>query len=146
MLAIQEPIYSKIIYFIYYPREYSLLYKINKITRVCFIISKLLAPGNWAYKPNNLYVAAVIICLESISVIIINIYNPIGNKKVITIGKSMKSALNKIKKEIILLKNFNTHYPTWGGRATVIKIQSEYLLRGTERRILYLLTPQREAT
>ena len=34
----------------------------------------------------------------------------------------MKLALNKIKREIILLKNFNAHYPAWGGRAAAIKI------------------------
>ena len=33
----------------------------------------------------------------------------------------MELALNKIKKEIILLKNFNAYYPIWGGRAAVIK-------------------------
>ena len=48
--------------------------------------------------------------LESVSVIVINIYNPIGNKKVITIGKFMKSALDKVKREIILLRDFNAHH------------------------------------
>ena len=60
--------------------------------------------------------------LESGSVILINIYNLIGNKKVIIIEKTMKLALNKIEKKIILLKDFNTHYPVWGDRATAIKI------------------------
>ena len=69
-----------------------------------------------------MYVAAVTIRLEGISVIVINIYNPIGNKKVIIIGKSIKLALDKIKKEIILLREFNTHYSAWGGRATAIEI------------------------
>ena len=108
------------------------------------MISKLLAPGNWAYKLYNAYVAAVIIRLEGVSVTVINIYNPIGNKKVIIIKKSMKSALNKVKKETILLKNFNAHHPALGGRAAAIKTQSEYLLRETERRTLYLLTLQEE--
>ena len=58
-----------------------------------------------------MYVAVVTIYLKSISVIIINIYNPIGNKKVIIIEKFIELALNKIKREIILLKNFNAHYP-----------------------------------
>ena len=70
---------------------------------------------------------------------IINIYNLIGNKKVIIIKKSMKSTLDKIKKEIILLKDFNAHHPAWEYRAITIKTQSEYLLRETERIILYLL-------
>ena len=99
-----------------------------------------MAPGDWAYKPYNKYVAAVTIRLKSVSVIVINTYNPIGNKKVIIIKKSMKLALDEIKREIILLRNFNTHHPTWGGRAAAIKTQSEYLLRKTERRTLYLLT------
>ena len=111
----------------------------NKTTRIYFIISKLLAPGNWAYKLYDVYIAAVTIRLEGVSVIIINIYNPIGNKKVIIIKKSMKLALNKIKKKIILLKNFNAYYPMWGGRAAAIKTQSEYLLKKIERRTLYLL-------
>ena len=62
-----------------------------------------------------MYIAAVTIRLEDISVIIINIYNPIGNKKVIIIEKFIKLALNKIKKKIILFKNFNAHHPAWGG-------------------------------
>ena len=92
-----------------------------------------------------MYVAAVTIRLESISVIVINIYNLIGNKKVIIIERSMESALNKIKKEIILFKNFNAHHPAWGSRAAATETQSEYLLREMERRTLYLLTPQEEA-
>ena len=124
MLAIQKFIYSKITHFIYYPREYSLLYKVNKITRVCFIISRLLAPGNWAYKPYNVYIAAVTIYLKGVSVTVINIYNLIGNKKVIIIERSMKLVLNKIKREIILLENFNAYYFVWGDRAAVIKIYS----------------------
>ena len=75
------------------------------------MISKLLAPGNWAYKPYNAYIAAVTIRLEGVSVTVINIYNPIGNKKVMIIGRSMELALDKIKREIILLRDFNAHYP-----------------------------------
>ena len=56
----------------------------------------------------------------------------------------MELTLDKIKKEIILFKNFNAYYPAWGSRATVIKTQLEYLLKKIERRILYLLTPQVE--
>ena len=105
-----------------YSIRYSLLYKVNKLTRVYFMISKLLAPGNWAYKPYNAYIAAVTIRLEGVSVTVINIYNPIGNKKVITIERSIKSALNEIKKKIILLRDFNTYYSMWGGKTTAIKI------------------------
>ena len=116
----------------------------NKTTRVCFIISKLLAPGDWAYKLYNAYVAAVTIRLEGVSVIVINIYNPIDNKEVIIIEKSIKLALNKAEKEIILLRDFNAYYPAWGGRATATETQLKYLLRETKRRTLYLLTPQRK--
>ena len=69
-----------------------------------------------------MYIAAVTIRLEGGSVIIINIYNLIGNKKVIIIKRTIKLALDTIKREIILFKNFNTHYPAWGGRAAVTKI------------------------
>ena len=62
-----------------------------------------------------MYIAAVTIRLEGVSIMIINIYNPIGNKEVIIIKKSIKLALNKIKKKIILSKNFNAHHSTWGG-------------------------------
>ena len=59
--------------------------------------------------------------LKSVSVTVINIYNSIVNKKVIIIGKSMKLALNKVEREIILLKDFNAHHPTCGGRAAAIE-------------------------
>ena len=88
---------------------------------MCFIINKLLAPGNWAYKLDNVFVAVVTLRLEGGSVIVINMYNPIGNKKVIIIGRIMELALDEIKREIILLKNSNAHYFMWGSRATVIK-------------------------
>ena len=81
-----------------------------------------MAPGNWAYKPYNAYIIAVIIRLKSISVTVINIYNLIGNKKVIIIKRFIKLALNKVEKEIILLKNYNTHHSAWGDRAAAIKI------------------------
>ena len=64
------------------------------------------------YKLYNIYIAVVTIYLEGVSVIVINIYNSIGNKKVIIIERFIKLALDKIKKEINLLKNFNTHHPT----------------------------------
>ena len=92
-----------------------------------------------------MYVAAVTIRLKSVSFTIINIYNPIGNKEVIIIGKFIELALDEIKKEIILLRDFNAHHPIWGERAVATKTQSGYLLRETERRTLYLLTPQEEA-
>ena len=76
-----------------------------------------MAPGDWAYKLYNAYVAAVTIRLEGISVTVINIYNPIGNKKVIIIERFMESALDKIEGKIILFKNFNAYHPAWGGRA-----------------------------
>ena len=69
-----------------------------------------------------MYVAAVTIRLEGVTVIVINIYNLIGNKKVIIIERSIELALNKIKRKIILLRDFNTYYSVWGGRAAVIKI------------------------
>ena len=74
------------------------------------------------YRLYNIYVTAVTIRLEGISVTIINIYNLIANKKVIIIGRFMELALNKIKREIILLKNFNAHHFMWGGRAAAIEI------------------------
>ena len=57
-----------------------------------------MAPGDWAYKPYDAYVAVVSIRLESSSIIIINIYNFIDSKKVIIIGRIMELALKKIKK------------------------------------------------
>ena len=60
--------------------------------------------------------------LKGVSVIVINIYNLIDNKKIITIGRFIKLALDKIKKEIILLKDFNAHYYALGDRAVAIKI------------------------
>ena len=96
-------------------------------------------PGDWAYKPYNAYVAVVTIRLEGVSVIIINIYNLIGNKEVIIIERFIKLTLDKIKREIILLKNFNTYYSMWGSRAVATETQSKYFLRKMERRTLYLL-------
>ena len=86
-----------------------------------------------------MYITVVTIRLESVSVIVINIYNLIGNKKVIIIKRFMELALDKIKKEIILFRDFNAHYPAWGGRAAAIKTQLKYFLREMEWRTLYLL-------
>ena len=76
-----------------------------------------MASGNWAYKPYDVYVAVVTIRLKGVSVTVINIYNPIGNKNVIIIGRFMELALNKVEREITLLRDFNIYYSMWGGRA-----------------------------
>ena len=66
--------------------------------RIYFIINKLLALGDWVYKLYNVYEAVVTTRLEGINITVINIYNPIGNKKVIIIERFIELALNKIKK------------------------------------------------
>ena len=53
--------------------------------------------GDWAYKLYDAYVAVVTIGLKGFSVIVINIYNLIGNKKIIIIERSMELALDEIK-------------------------------------------------
>ena len=59
---------------------------------------------------------AIRLCLKEISVIVINIYNLIGNRQVIVIKRPIKAALNNIKGKIILLRNLNAHYPAWEDR------------------------------
>ena len=54
---------------------------------------------------------AVTLRLERINVIIINIYNLIGNQEIIIISRLIKIALNKINNKVIILKDFSTHYP-----------------------------------
>ena len=76
---------------------------------------------------------------------VINIYNPLGNRNIIAIEKLMKVVLNKIKDKIILLRDLNTHHPAWEKITTVYKPQLEYLLRKMKRRSLHLLTPYKEA-
>ena len=78
-----------------------------------------MAPGDWAYKLYDAYIAAVIIRLEGVNIMVINI---LGNKKVIIIERFIKLALDKVEREIILINNFNTYYPIWGGRAAAIDI------------------------
>ena len=64
---------------------------------------------------------AITLRLERINVIIINIYNLIGNREIIIISKLIKIALNKVKNKVILLKDFSTHYPIWEENIIVYK-------------------------
>ena len=59
--------------------------------------------------------------MEEINIIIISINNPIDNRQVIVIEKFIKITLNNIKNKIILLGDFNAHYPIWGDRAAAQK-------------------------
>jgi len=55
-------------------------------------------------------------------------------------------AIEEAKGEIILLGDFNAHYPMWGGRYVVSEEQVEHLLAETDARGLVLATPKGELT
>ena len=107
---------------------------------VYFMVDGFFVPGDWTYKLHSANITAVTLRLERINVIVINIYNLIGNQEVIIISRLIKIILHKIEGKVILLKDFNAHHPVWGGRAAAYKPQLKYLLAVIKRRALHLLT------
>jgi exonuclease III len=146
VLAVQEPGYLKHNKSTYCPRGFTLLYDALPTTRACFMVSKSLDMAHWSYKQHGPYIASLQLILHELTVSIINVYNPRGNNLRISVWNTLEKVLQEATGEVILLGDFNAHHPAWGGIQAATEAQAEHLLRATESRGLYLLTPPGEPT
>ena len=146
VLAIQEPNYNRFTKSTYCPRNFTLSYDAAPITKVCFMVSRKIDAGHWKCQQFGPYVAMLWLWLEGLEVTIINVYKPQGEGFNGQALSAVKEALELAKGEIMLLGDFNIHYPAWGGIHIASKAQSERLLHETEVRGLKLATPKGEPT
>src|SRR5438045_961761 len=75
-----------------------------------------------------------------------HVYNPQGNGPQIQTWEAISEALAEAEGEVLLLGDFNTHHPDWGGTQAASELQSRHLLIETDRKGLQLLTPRGEPT
>ena len=106
------------------------MYKASPTIKICFIINKKIETICWSCKQYNLNVAVLCLQVEEQELIIINTYNPRrrdANRK-IQAWKQIDKAFQDTTGEIILLKDFNYHYPQWKELTAVTELKADQLL------------------
>src|SRR5437763_10059552 len=141
VLASQEPGYNRVTKSTFCPRGYTLLYEALPTTKVCFMVSNIIHTAYWTHIQYGPYVASLQIKLNTTTITIINIYNPRGNGPRIQVWPAITEAFEAVQGEIILLGDFNTHHPLWGGPQVATEPQADHLRAATQARNLHLLTP-----
>jgi len=95
------------------------------------------------YGPN---VAALELDIDQGKLTIINVYNPRTSSPRLQEWPSIATALEEARGEILVIGDFNSHHPAWGGRGAACEQGAQHLLVETGRRDLALLTPEGEVT
>src|SRR5437764_5979671 len=147
VLAIQEPAYNNRTKTTYCPRGYALAFDADPMTKVCFMVSRSLHASQWSYQSHSRNVASLHMEIQDQrQLTIINVYNPRGTGPRTQAWEAITQALDQAEGEIILLGDFNSHHPAWGGLQAATEPQAEHLWIETRRAGLSLLTPIGEAT
>ncbi len=115
VLAIQEPWRNPFIATSYHPLKthFHLTYFEDKETRVCFYINRHIDASTW----NVSFITKDVILLEIIypaqqhKLAIINVYNELGMNALPDLRRTVASLATD--HEIIVLGDFNLHYPLW---------------------------------
>ena len=110
------------------------------------MVSREVNAAYWSYKQYGPYVAVLQLLLCETTVSIINVYNPRGSRPRINAWGALETALGEAVGEVILLGDFNTHHPAWGGAQAASETQAEHLLCATSAKGLLLLTPVGDPT
>jgi endonuclease/exonuclease/phosphatase family metal-dependent hydrolase len=79
------------------------------------MVSKTLSLDTWQFKAYSGLVAALRLRLAAATVTIVNVYNSIFFSNSIETWELIQQALEEAEGEILLLGDFNAHYPVWGG-------------------------------
>lgn len=145
LLAIQEPAYNKLTRSTYCPRLYELAYEAQPGTKVCFMIRKDqgIIWRRHQYGPN---VAALRMRMAGETLTVVNVYSPRCTGERIQAAGRLNEALEAVEGRVLVVGDFNTHHPAWGGIGTTRETQAENLLANTRAKGLSLCTPAGEAT
>jgi len=146
ILAIQEPGYNNRTKSTYCPKPYQLAYEALPEIRTCFMIRRDVPASQWKRRQYGPNVATLTIVLQERTLTIVNVYNPRSNDPRIKEWPRIQEALQGAQGDILLLGDFNTHHPTWGGQGVACEQQAERLLFETKKADLYLLTQQGDPT
>jgi hypothetical protein len=76
----------------------------------------------------------------------VNVYNPRAGGPRIQEWPRISAAPEEAQGEVLLLGDFNSHHPTWGGRGIACEQGAEHLLHEIKRWELAILTPEGETT
>lgn len=146
VVAVQEPGWNKFSKSTYCPKPYQLAYEATPETKVCFMIRRDAGVAQWnrtQYGPN---VAKLELRLQDRNIAIINVYNPLGDRRRLYTWPAIQQALDQAQGQVILLGDFNAHHPKWGGVGTACDQHAEHLLQSARARELNLLTEQGNIT
>jgi reverse transcriptase-like protein/retrotransposon-encoded endonuclease len=148
VIAIQEPAFNKQTGLTYCPKGYTLSYESHPTTRVGFMISKEVGVAQWSRKQYGPYVATLYLQTREIEISIVSVYNPItpGQRERLLAWEPLETAIREVRGEVLLIGDFNSHHPAWGGRHVTSEPQAEHLLHITRLQGLHLLNPVGEAT
>lgn len=146
VLAIQKQVFNRVTEFTYCFWGYSLTSDNNSAFKVCFMISKKVSAHIWSFQSHDQHVASLHMQLANEEVTIINVYNLRSNESRIQTWDIIQHAIHLAKKEVILLRNFNTHHTFWDGSQTVCKPQSDYLHTAVTVNELLLLISSKLST
>jgi len=140
VMAIQEQTFNRHTDFIYCLWEYCLTGSSDAAFKICFMVSRKISVHIWFCQPYSQNMAALHLH-HTKDMTIINVYNPRSNELQIQTWQTIQQAICEAEDEIILLKDFNTHHPFWGGPQAICEAQSEHLWTITITSDLSLLTP-----
>jgi len=133
----------------YCPNGYHVMYEPSTEgapTKVAFLISKEIEAGTWRVRQHGGNVMALDIELEGWPLTIINVYNPHTRQRRLATWPNIEKAIQKAKEDYILLGDFNSHHPRWGGIGARTDAQSEHLWEKIEVHQLKLLTERGRPT
>jgi hypothetical protein len=142
VLAIQEPYINETTKKTYCPKGFELAIEPSVFSKVCFMISKNIPQDKWTVTTYSDFVTMIRIKTDHTTINIINIYNPRSQSREFKIWKYIQEALAQCKDEVLLLGDFNTHHPTWGGDHIKTEHQATHLIHKTQEEGLDLLTPK----
>lgn len=146
IIAVQEPAYMPHNKATYCPKGFHLASTNTPTTRACFMVSKTVPIQDWQFHAYDDLVAAIHMRAAGGTLTIINVYNPRERSAQIRTWNRIQEAIEAAEGEVILLGDFNTHHPQWGGSHIASEQQAERLLVDTETRGLHLLTEPGVAT
>src|ERR1700761_542540 len=146
VIALQEPAYNPLSRSTYCPAKYQLAYDAKPETRVCFMIRRDVGESRWSRKQFGPNVATLTLRLAEEIISIINVYNPRQRGPRIQTWPKIAQALIEARGEVLLLGDFNTNHPDWGGIGAACDQEAEHLLLATGREGLDLITATGEPT
>lgn len=140
VLAIQEQAFNRVTESLTVHRV--TVWQVTTTQHLKFVswFSKKVSAHIWFFQLHDQHIASLHIQLANEEMIIINVYNSRSNESRLQTWDIIQQTIHLAKKEVILLRNFNTHHLFWDGSQITCKPQSDYLHTAVTANELLLLT------